>query len=112
MNDFASHGSYSFLEYLKDASDLIVGRSFNLYPERFPRQINHKLIDKFKFVQSIEFFNGVCALHINSASNDASKIMRNRNFTPIKDFRYSGKKSALIEWPYIDKETIVEVKGG
>ena len=112
MSDFASHGPYSFLEYLKNASDLIVGRSFNLYPERFPQEINHKLIDIFKFVQSIEFFNGICALHINSSSNDAPKIMRNRNFTPIKDFRYAGKKSAIVDWPYIDKETIVEVKGG
>ena len=65
MKDFSAHGSFSFLEYAKDATDILIGRSFEMYANRFPKKINAEAINEFKNVYSIQFYNGIVAFHLN-----------------------------------------------
>jgi hypothetical protein len=111
MNDFCSHEENSFLEYSKDATDLLVGRSFGIYPNRFPVVINTDGIQSMKHVFNISFFNGIVAFHINSELCVEAEIIRNMKGDSIKDFRHDGKKSATIEWPNILQVTTLDVKG-
>jgi hypothetical protein len=112
MNDFKSHNNHSFLEFSKDATDLLVGRSFNMYPGRFPPQVNLKKIASLKNVFSINFYNGIVTFHIAPEFCLEPQIIRNKPPNKIKDFRYEGVNNALISWPNILKEEIVQVDGG
>ena len=99
------------MEYSKDATDLLVGRSFGIYPNRFPVGINSDAIQSMKHVFNISFFNGIVAFHINSELCVEAEIIRNMKGDSIKDFRHDGKKSATIEWPNILQATTLDVKG-
>lgn len=112
MRDFASHGANTFLEYAKSASDCIVGRSFDLYKDRFVTPVNRKSIQQFANVFSIEFFNGIVAFHVNPAACVPAQIVRNRQERRAADFRYAGKNSAVVSWPDIQTEKLIEVQGG
>lgn len=111
MNDFSSHEENSFLEYSKDATDLLVGRSFGIYPDRFPPNINFGAIQSMQNVFNISFFNGIVAFHINPELCIEAEIIRNMKSGPIKDFRHDGKKSAVVEWPNILQATSLDIKG-
>jgi len=111
MNDFSSHEENSFLEYSKDATDLLVGRSFGIYPDRFPSKINMGAIQSMKNVFNISFFNGIVAFHINPELCIEAEIIRNMKSGPIKDFRHDGKKSAVVEWPNVLQATALDIKG-
>jgi len=112
MNDFQSHGDRSFLEYSKDATDLLVGRSFDMYPGRFPENINLGEITKFEKVFNISFFNGIVAFHVIPELCTDSSIVRNKQSSPLKDFRYDGLNKATISWPNILREELVVIEGG
>lgn len=112
MNDFQSHKNHSFLEFSKDATDLLVGRSFEMYPGRFPAQVNLKKVTSFQNVFSINFYNGIVAFHIAPEFCLDSRIIRNQPPNKIKDFRYEGINNALISWPNLLKEEMVQVDGG
>ena len=111
MNDFCSHAENSFLEYAKDSTDLLVGQSFGIYPNRFPADINIGAIQTMKHVFNVSFFNGIVAFHINPELCVEAEIIRNMKSDPIKDFKYDGKKSAIVEWPNVLKSMSIEVKG-
>lgn len=112
MNDFQSHKNRSFLEYSKDATDLLVGRSFEMYPRRFPDIVNSVEILKFEKVFNISFFNGIVAFHVAPSLCFDASIVRNKQSSPIKDFRYDGLDGATLSWPNIFREELVEVEGG
>lgn len=111
MNDFQSHGDRSFLEYAKDATDLLVGRSFPMYPGRFPEGINSSEILRFQKVFNISFFNGIVAFHIAPDLCFDTSIVRNKQSSPTKDFRYDGLNQATISWPNILREELVVIEG-
>jgi hypothetical protein len=111
MNDFQSHKDRSFLEYSKDATDLLVGRSFSMYPGRFPENINSSEILRFQKVFNISFFNGIVAFHIAPDLCLNAAIVRNKQSSPIKDFRYEGLNQAAISWPNILRKEQVIVEG-
>lgn len=111
MNDFSSHGTNSFLNFSKDATDILTAQSFSMYPNRFPTEVNTHLIENFKHVFSISFFNGIVAFHINKNLCSQPKILRNMEAKPIKDFRYDGKRSALIDWPNVFKRILIKISG-
>ena len=114
MTDFSSaHGSFSFLEYAKDATDILIGRSFEMYPNRFPKKINIAAINEFRNVYSIQFYNGIVAFHLNQKYSQAPELVKNQPPAGASDFRYEGKNSARVNWPtLIDEYNIVEVYGG
>jgi len=83
MRDFANHGSRSVLNYAKASTDLLVGRSFGMAPDRYPPTHNEEAVDFFKSVFSIE-----------------------------PDFRYRGRSSAVVSWSSLLSSETVSVEGG
>ena len=112
MNDFSSHGRNSFLEYAKDSTDCIVGRSFSLYPNRFPSKFNNEQVDLFSSVFGVLFFNGVVAFQISPTYSIPPQIIRNKSERQAADYRHEGKNSARIDWPNILHEEHVTILGG
>lgn len=112
MKDFSSHGCFSFLEYAKDATDFLVAKSFEMYPNRFPEILNEEVISEYKNVYSIQFYNGIVAFHLNPVHSTFSELIRNRSSNGASDFRYEGVDSAKVNWPSLTSPNkIIEVCG-
>ena len=112
MNEFSKHGKNSFLEYCKAATDCVLGRAFPLYPKQFPLLQNKEQINFFKSVLSIQFFTSIVAFHIDVKAAVTPELCANKAKGPATDFRYLGKKSALLSWPSIYRKKIIHVEGG
>lgn len=112
MNDFRSHGRKSFLNYSKDATDILIGRSFDLYEKRFPNIKNNEILKEYQNVYNIQFFNGIVSFHVSKEFSEKPQIVRNMEQGPIIDYRYSGKNYALINWPDLFKNKLTKVNGG
>lgn len=111
MKDFSSHGSHSFLEYAKAVTDCLTARSFRLYPERFPKQVNERAVKAFEKVFAVNFYNGMVVFQVSPSACVPSEIVRNRERTGAQDFRRKGTRSARIDWPNVLKPQQVTVKG-
>jgi len=112
MKDFAAHGSFSFLEYAKDATDILLGKSFEMYSNRFPSKVNTEVIDEFKNVYSIQFYSGIVAFHLNKIYSQTPELVRNKPSTGASDFRYEGVSSATVNWPtLLSERNIIKVVG-
>lgn len=111
MKDFSSHGNHSFLEFAKDATDCLTGRSFSLYPNRFASSVNDNAIRHFEKVFGINFYNGLVVFQVNPEACIPAQIVRNQDKRNATDFRYEGKNSALVEWPNVLRRQEVIVKG-
>jgi hypothetical protein len=111
MADFESHGKHSFLQFAKAATDLLVGRLFSMYPNRFPVSYNESSVEEFKHVFSVQFFPGLVALQVDPARCVAPELVRNRAANTASDFRYRGKKSARVRWPDLLERKEVTVRG-
>lgn len=112
MKDFSMHGKFSFLEYSKDATDILTGRSVDIYPGRFPSTVNTQSIEHFRNTYSIRFYNGIVAFMIDPGLSFKPELVRNMPSGTASDFRYEGIDSALIDWPNPFKKQSVIVKGG
>ena len=113
MRDFSAHGAHSFLEYAKDATDLLTGKSFGLFRNRFPDKINSDAVHEFRHVYSIRFYSGIVAFCVNQEYAQTPKLVRNRPPAGAADFRYNGATSATVSWPsLLSDSNLVEVKGG
>jgi hypothetical protein len=112
MKDFSSHGQHTFLEFSKDATDVLIGRSVPLYKNRFPTSLNSGSIDLFKNVYSIQFYNGIVAYQVDPVKSFIPELVRNLPALDASDFRYEGKSSAAVNWPNPFKTQSVTVKGG
>lgn len=113
MKDFSAHGSHTFLQYAKDATDVLIGRSYDMYKNRFPNVINTDVVDEFKNVYSIQFYNGIVSFHINKNFSRAPELVRNRPSIGASDFRYDGRSSAFVNWPTLfSNKRIINVHGG
>ena len=112
MFESTPHGRHRFLEYAKDSTDCIVGRSFILYPNRFPSKFNNEQVDLFSSVFSVQFFNGLVAFQISPTCNTPPQIVRNKNERHAADYRHEGKNSSQIDWPNILHEEQVKILGG
>ena len=112
MKDFSSHGSFSFLEYAKASTDILLGRSFGMYNNRFPSKVNTEVIDEFKNVYSIRFYSGIVAFHLSQRYSETPELVRNRASAGASDFRYQGVSSAAVNWPtLISDNNVVNVLG-
>jgi hypothetical protein len=92
-------------------SDVLTAQSFGIDENRFPTEGNTHLIENTKDIFNISFFSGIVAFHIDKDLSTQPKIVRNMEKKPIKDYRYEGKRSALIEWPNIFKKISVLIHG-
>jgi hypothetical protein len=112
MKDFSAHGSFSFLEYAKASTDILLGRSFGMYNNRFPSKVNTEVIDEFKNVYSIRFYSGIVAFHLSQRYSETPELVRNRPSAGASDFRYQGVSSATVNWPtLISDNNVVKVLG-
>lgn len=112
MSDFKAHGENTFLNYAKDSTDVLTAKGASMYPDRMRAPINTEILDLFRNVQSIEFFNSLVAFKINSNnSKPPSAIWNKREGTP-SDYRYNGENGATVLWPdpFASKE--VRIDGG
>ncbi|MBI1867928.1 MAG: hypothetical protein HYS06_06500 [Methylocystis sp.] len=112
MKDFSKHGKYSFLEFSKDATDVLVGRSVNIDKGRFPSSINNEIVRNFHNTYSIQFFNGIVAYKLDPNYCIEPQVVRNMPPNSASDFRYKGVESAYVDWPHPFKRKSVIVKGG
>lgn len=112
MKDFSIHGKFSFLEYAKDATDILTAKSVDIYPGRFPSTINNQIAEQFKNTYSVRFYNGIVAFMINPELSFKPELVRNMPPGTASDFRYEGFESAVVDWPYPFKNYSVIVKGG
>jgi len=112
MSDFKSHGKNSFLNYSKDATDILIGRSFHLWDKRFPEIKNDEILREYENVYNIQFFSGIVSFHLNKRFSEKPKVVKNMAQGPILDFRYTGKDHAFINWPNMFKSNTTKIKGG
>ena len=113
MRDFLVHGQdHTFLEYAKDATDLLVGRAFGTYPGRMPAAFNHQAVAHFSQVASIQFFSGLVAFKVDPAVCIPPALVRNRAANAATDFRYQGMDEATVDWPDVRQARAVRVRGG
>jgi hypothetical protein len=113
MKEFSGHFQYSFSEYCKDATDILQAKTNSLWPGQFPQIKNHKVVEHFSSVYSIEFFSGLIAFKIDPEANQLSKLCWNKiPEKKAKDFRYEGVNSALVEWPDLFTKKSITIKGG
>jgi hypothetical protein len=101
MVDFGFPSENSFIEYAKASTDCLIGRSFDLYRNRFPSTQNVKAIELFRNVLSVQFFEGIVCFHVNPTLIARSEVIRNRTAKGAVDFRYEGKNQAEVEWPNV-----------
>lgn len=112
MKDFANHGDYSFLQYAKESTDCLAGRTFPMAPDRYPSPVNTAAVDFFKDVLSIQFYSGIVAFHVDPEHCVTPKIITNLDRNLESDFRYEGRDAAEVEWPSVLKTQTVTVHGG
>ena len=112
MKDFSRHGPYAFLEYAKDATDILTGRSTEIYENRFPKGVNTTVMNEFKNVYSIQFYNSIVAFHINQKFSKKPERVKNQPPGKLSDFRYEGLDFAFVNWPTLFKDRSVKVCGG
>jgi len=112
MNDFSEHASFSFLEYAKDATDILLGRFFGIYGNRFPSKVNTGVVDEFKNAYSIQFYSGIVAFHLNQRYSQPPELVRNRPTAGASDFRYEGVNNATVNWPtLVSDKNVIKVYG-
>lgn len=113
MRDFDHHRNRSFLEYAKDATDILAARNATLWPSAYPKLLNLEILKSFNKIYNIQFFTGIVAFKANEFLNIAPEHVR--NFVQDKnehDFRYDGHtNSAIVEWPDPFMKTIVHIPG-
>jgi hypothetical protein len=112
MKDFAQHGKKSFLNYAKDCTDILVGRSAGIYHDRFVGKIDSRSWKFFNNCYSVQFYSGIVAFHINHEYSKTPELMRNLPPSSAADFRYEGKSCGSVDWPDIFHYKTVRVHGG
>ena len=116
MKDFHQNKKYTFLEYSKAVTDMLLGKLIKNNLERFLPIKSHASMDEYESVYNIRFYSGVITFHVDKNKCMVPELIRNRgniDGSIASDFRYEGKKSALIKWPSIFSKSVTRnLKGG
>ena len=112
MRDFQAHGQHSFLNYVKQCTDVLTARAHIMYPDRIKPIINAKIMEDLAKIYSIQFFGSLVAFKVDSeiAVNPTSSY--NQRAPTPSDFRYQGVSEASVLWPDPFRNELVLVKGG
>ncbi len=113
MREFERHRNRSFLEFSKDATDVLLANSGHFFEGQFPPIDNPQSVEDFKQVYSIQFYSGIVAFKIDPSAVERPELLWNKE--PKKsasDFRYSGMTSATVTWPNPFACEQVTVRGG
>lgn len=112
FNDFKSHGKYSFLSYAKSCTDLLLKPHLITVPNRTRKLKISPELNIFQKVHKIEFYGGIVAFHVNQKQALTASLITNMAPEKIPDFRFRGAKSALVQWPSLFNNKIVNLRGG
>lgn len=112
FSDFKKHGKYTFINYAKSSTDLLLKKILNSSPRRISKISNPKELDIFQKVHSVEFFSGIVAYHVVANLPVTSNLIKNMDSPDISDFRYLGKKSTRVLWPILFKRKSKTIRGG
>lgn len=112
MSDFKAHGKNTFLNYVKDSTDVLTARGATMYPNRMQQPTNTEITDLFKFVHSIQFFSSLVAFKIDPIASNAPSTIWNKKEGIPTDYRYHGKNNATIAWPNPFNAREVRIDGG
>ena len=112
MSDFNAHGKNTFLNYAKDSTDILTAKGYGMYPTRMTAPSNNEIIDLFKNVHSIQFFNSLVAFKIVPSNTVPPSVIWNKQDYVPTDFRYHGKNDALTLWPNPFETRLVAIIGG
>jgi hypothetical protein len=112
FKDFKAHGKYSFLSYAKSCTDLLQKSYLSTVPFRTRKLKIAPELGVFQKVHKIEFFPGIVAFNVNQKEAVTANLITNMKPEKISDFRFVGKKSALVQWPSLFNNKIVNVQGG
>ena len=112
MKSFSSHGEYSFLQYAKDASDILNARHKAERDGEFPGPVNKKALKIFQNVNSIQFYAGIVCFKVDPTLINRGYSIRNiASEAENKDFRHHGYRAAMVNWPLAFEEKEVCVAG-
>jgi hypothetical protein len=113
MMEFSRHRSNSFLEYAKTSTDILQAKNFHLFGDELPKIKNYQSVELFKNVYSIELFSGMVAFKLDPLIDMKPNFIHNKApKNSQSDFRWKGKKSALITWPSLFSYKVIKIKGG
>lgn len=113
MSDFRAHGEFTFLNYAKSSTDFLTVKGFSMYPHRIKKASNSELLELFKHVSSVQFFNSLVAYKIDKAAAfNPSTVWNHKNTPRPSDFRYEGAASAEVLWPDPFKTERIQIHGG
>jgi hypothetical protein len=100
MREFERHRNRSFLEFSKDATDVLVSNTSHFFEGQFPPIDNPQSVEDFKQVYSIQFFSGIVAFKIDPSAVERPELLWNSEpEKSVSDFRYHGKTAATVTWP-------------
>lgn len=107
------HKKNSFLEFSKDATDILTVKEREMRPQRWPDFVNETILKIFKNVESIQFFSGIVSYKVNPNNYLLPVAVNNRSKTEHKnDYRKFGNINAIeVEWPDPFDKKIVKIEG-
>ena len=80
---------------------------------RLNKETKDQLLDLYKNIHSIQFFNSLVAYKIDKKlAFTPSSIWNHKNTSRPSDFRYEGTASAKVLWPNAFTNEFLVVKGG
>jgi hypothetical protein len=113
MKEFSRHHNRSFLNFSKDATDVLVANNNEFFEDQFPPIDNVEIISDFENVYSIHFYSGIVAFKIRQSDIQRPELIRNKNPEANQlDFRYDGVSSATVNWPNPFIYELVTIRGG
>lgn len=112
MRDFSAHGEHHFLNYSKACTDVITAKGCGMYPGRMQSVVNKKIIDQFRKVHSIQFFNSMVAFKIDPENSLIPQSTYNHVGKTPSDFRYRGASAAIALWPDPFSINEINIAGG
>ena len=113
MQEFARHRNRSFLEFAKDATDVLLANTNEFFEGQFPPIDNPQSVEDFEKVYSIRFFSGIVAFYIDPSVIQRPELLWNKKpAANEQDFRYNGVSSTTVTWPNPFMHERVTIRGG
>ena len=106
------HQENSFLEFSKDATDVLTVKEREMRPQRWPSHVNNTILKVFKHVESIQFFSGIVSYKVNPYNSLSPVAVNNCDKGTNYDYRERGDINGIeVEWPNPFEKHIVKIKG-
>ena len=112
MRDFSAHQNHTFLNYVKQCTDILTARATVMYPERIKPVVNDQIMSDFSSVYSIQFFGSLVAFKVDATLSVLPSSSYNHRAPIPNDYRYQGLSEASVIWPDPFLNESIVIKGG